>query len=63
MDDTHTSQTSHDSPNAGAVQPNAAASGPMITNPVGWDFVMSDIAERNPIVRQALARRRQDWTG
>ena len=62
MEDTRASQTSQDTPNAGAVQPSSGASAPIITNPVGWDFVTSEIAERHPIVRQALARRGQGQT-
>ncbi len=62
MDDTRASQTSQDRPNAGAVQPSAIAGRPYITNPVGWDFVTSEIAERNPIVRHALTRRAQGLT-
>ena len=50
-------------PDKGAVTPSTAGGAPMIKNPVGFDFVMGEIAERNPIVRQALALRAKGWTG
>lgn len=43
--------------NASAVQPSTVDGEPILRNPVGFDFVMTEIAARNPIVRQALARR------
>lgn len=57
------SEASQDTPYAAAVEPSAVGSKPYITNPVGFDFVMGEIAERNPIVRRALLRRAQDRTG
>lgn len=63
MHDTGTYEASQDTPNAGAVEPSAVGSKPYITNPVGFDFVMGEIAERNPIVRAALLRRAEHWTG
>lgn len=45
-------------PPADAVAPSDAAGRPLITNPAGFHFVLNEIAERNPIVRQALNRRR-----
>lgn len=63
MHDTGTCRASQDTPNAGAVEPSAVGGKPILTNPVGFDLVMSEIAERNPIVRQALVRRARGWTG
>ncbi len=53
-------------PNAaatGSVEPSAAGNKPFLSNPVGFDRIMSEIAERNPIVRQALLRRAEGSTG
>jgi len=58
-----TGDASQDTPSAAAVEPSSTGDNPMIKNPVGFDFVMTEIAERNPIVRQALLRRAQDRTG
>ena len=44
-------------PPAAGVRPSAAESHPIFTNPVGFTHVINEIAARNPIVRQALARR------
>ena len=63
MHDTDTTEVSQDTPNTGAVEPSAVRSKPFITNPVGYDFVLSEIAERNPIVRHALLRRAQNRSG
>lgn len=63
MHDTGICQASQDPPSADAVGPSAVGSKPFLTNPVGFDFVMREIAERNPIVRQALIRRDQGRTG
>ena len=63
MHDRGTCETSQDTSNAGSVEPSAVDSKPFITNPVGFDFVMGEIADRNPIVRHALLRRAQDRTG
>lgn len=48
---------------AGAVQPSAVDSKPILSNPVGFTHVITEIATRNPIVRQALARRAGGWAG
>lgn len=47
----------------GAVRPSTVDGEPFIKNPIGFDFVMTEIAARNPIVRQALTRRAAGWTG
>jgi hypothetical protein len=63
MRDTDTTEVGQDTPSADAVEPSAAGSKPIITNPVGYDFVLGEIAERNPIVRHALLRRARNRTG
>ena len=63
MHDRGTCEASQNRPNSDGVEPSAVGGEPMITNPVGFDFVMREIAERNPIVRQALLRRGLDWSG
>lgn len=50
-------QTGQRPPGKDTVEPSAAENGPYISNPVGYTFVMREIAERNPIVRHALMRR------
>lgn len=63
MHDRSTREASQNAPNAGAVEPSEASREPYIDNPVGFDFVLGEIGQRNPIVRQALVRRAEGWTG
>ncbi len=42
--------------------PGAIGSEPLLSNPVGFRVVINEIAARNPIVRQAIARRAEGWT-
>ena len=63
MQETHAFRQRPATPKTGAVEPSATGNKPYVNNPVGFDFVIGEIAERNPIVRSALLRRGQGWTG
>ncbi len=63
MEHRGTLSASRDTATGGAVEPSAAGGKPFLSNPVGFDRVMTEIAERNPIVRRALLRRAEGWTG